>query len=271
MDEKALNTLYELAKGEGYTKDYDSFKTLMNSNQDAVNSMYKIAQNEGYTKSQEKFSTLVGYDTETDVLVEEEVVEEEVVEEEVDTKPWWDVRKDDTDGTNQMYGIDLEGGYVGVSEKKITKDDGPYKGMEMWKGIPKAKDAVEGELYEDVVNGVVYVFHKGKYISGEQEVKAILEKEVEDDVPWWEAKRNDLKTKLSEQQTKKQKDDAFYLDNYGDVSFENFDGVEQNEMIDMINKKYQYLEAYNLPMPYDNIVVENKETGEKIPLLLNTE
>ena len=278
MDEKALNTLYELAKGEGYTKDYDSFKTLMNSNQDAVNSMYKIAQNEGYTKSQEKFSTLVGYDTETDVLVEEEVVEEgvveeEVVEEEIDTKPWWDVRKDDTDGTNQMYGIDLEGMYVDISEKKITKDDGPYKGMEMRKGIPRTKDAVEGELYEDVVNGVVYLFHEGKYISGEQEIKAILKKEAEDDVPWWKVNES-KKIKLSEQQRKEQKAEAFNLENYGDISFENFDGVEEDDMVDIINKKYQYLEAYKATaggIARDKIIVKNKETDEEIDLLLNTE
>lgn len=61
MNEEALQQLYSLAKGEGYTKSYDDFKILMSSNEDALNNMFGIAKNEGYQKNIEDFKVLVGF------------------------------------------------------------------------------------------------------------------------------------------------------------------------------------------------------------------
>jgi hypothetical protein len=61
MNEKALQTLYVLAQGEGYGKSYDEFVSLMSSNQDAVNNMYSLSKKNGYSKSAEDFNVLVGF------------------------------------------------------------------------------------------------------------------------------------------------------------------------------------------------------------------
>jgi hypothetical protein len=37
MNEEALQQLYTLAQGEGYSKSFDDFKVLMSSNEDALN------------------------------------------------------------------------------------------------------------------------------------------------------------------------------------------------------------------------------------------
>jgi hypothetical protein len=39
MNEKALQTLFGLAQGDGYTKSFDEFKQLMSENEDALNQM----------------------------------------------------------------------------------------------------------------------------------------------------------------------------------------------------------------------------------------
>ncbi len=61
MNEKALQQLYVLAQGDGYSKSFDDFKQLMSENENAINQMYGLAQNDGYTKDVEQFKTLVGF------------------------------------------------------------------------------------------------------------------------------------------------------------------------------------------------------------------
>ena len=61
MNEEALQQLYTLAQGEGYSKSFDDFKVLMNSNEDALNNMYTVSQGEGYKKSIDDFKVLVGF------------------------------------------------------------------------------------------------------------------------------------------------------------------------------------------------------------------
>ena len=60
MNEEALNTLYSLAKEEGYSKSFDEFKLLMSSNNEAINTMYNVSKNNGYTKTIDDFKVLVG-------------------------------------------------------------------------------------------------------------------------------------------------------------------------------------------------------------------
>ena len=62
MNEQALQQLYRLAKGEGYQKGYNDFKTLMATNEQAIGNMYEIAKIEGYQKSLDDFKVLVGFD-----------------------------------------------------------------------------------------------------------------------------------------------------------------------------------------------------------------
>ena len=61
MNEKALQQLYVLAQGDGYSKSFDDFKQLLSENKNAINQMYGLAQNDGYTKDVEQFKTLVGF------------------------------------------------------------------------------------------------------------------------------------------------------------------------------------------------------------------
>ncbi len=62
MNEEALQELYILAKGDGYSQSYEEFKSLMSSNQEAIGNMYSLAQSEGYQKPIEEFKTLVGFE-----------------------------------------------------------------------------------------------------------------------------------------------------------------------------------------------------------------
>ena len=52
--------MYELAQKEGYSKSYDDFITLLNTNEEAFNTMYGLAQKEGYPKPIDDFYTLMG-------------------------------------------------------------------------------------------------------------------------------------------------------------------------------------------------------------------
>ena len=62
MNEQALQQLYRLAKGEGYQKGYNDFKTLMATNEQAISNMYDMSRIEGYQKSIDDFKVLVGFD-----------------------------------------------------------------------------------------------------------------------------------------------------------------------------------------------------------------
>ena len=70
MNEEALNTLFELAKTDGYGKTFDEFKVLMSSNENAVNDMYVLSQKDGYTKPIEDFNVLVGLTQVTEPVVD---------------------------------------------------------------------------------------------------------------------------------------------------------------------------------------------------------
>ena len=76
MNEEALQQLYSLARGEGYSKSFEDFKVLMGSNEDAINNVYNVAQNEGYRKDINQFKTLVGFGGGETVEVETQVQEE---------------------------------------------------------------------------------------------------------------------------------------------------------------------------------------------------
>tara|TARA_R110001599_G_scaffold1230_4_gene6036 strand:- start:20 stop:7522 length:7503 start_codon:yes stop_codon:yes gene_type:complete len=60
MNEQALKDSYELFKQKGYTKSFDEYVNLINTNPDALNDSYTLFKEKGYEKSIEDFSTLVG-------------------------------------------------------------------------------------------------------------------------------------------------------------------------------------------------------------------
>ena len=60
MNEQALKDSYELFKQKGYTKSFDEYVNLINTNSDALNDSYTLFKEKGYGKSIEEFSTLVG-------------------------------------------------------------------------------------------------------------------------------------------------------------------------------------------------------------------
>ena len=88
MNEKALQQLYVLAQGDGYSKSFDDFKQLMSENENAINQMYGLAQNDGYTKDVEQFKTLVGFGGAVggDAMVSEAV---EQVKKKTNPKVWY--------------------------------------------------------------------------------------------------------------------------------------------------------------------------------------
>ena len=60
MNEQALKDSYELFKQKGYTKSFDEYVNLINTNPNALNDSYTLFKEQGYGKSIEEFSTLVG-------------------------------------------------------------------------------------------------------------------------------------------------------------------------------------------------------------------
>ena len=60
MNEEALKVLFDLAKKDGYTKNFKEFVRLMSSNEQAVDQMFELARTDGYTKELEDFRFLVG-------------------------------------------------------------------------------------------------------------------------------------------------------------------------------------------------------------------
>jgi hypothetical protein len=70
MNEEALQQLYTLAQGEGYSKPFNDFKILMSSNEDALNNMYTVAQSEGYQKNINDFKVLVGFGGQAEISQE---------------------------------------------------------------------------------------------------------------------------------------------------------------------------------------------------------
>ena len=77
MNEQALKDSYELFKQKGYTKSFDEYVNLINTNPDALNDSYTLFKEKGYGKSIEDFSTLVGVKKkdESVSIVQEDVTE----------------------------------------------------------------------------------------------------------------------------------------------------------------------------------------------------
>ena len=55
MNEQALKDSYELFKQKGYTKSFDEYVNLINTNPDALNDSYTLFKEKGYGKSIEDF------------------------------------------------------------------------------------------------------------------------------------------------------------------------------------------------------------------------
>jgi hypothetical protein len=60
MNENAIRDAYDLFVGTGYTKSYEDFKQLINSNPEALQDAYGLFVNTGYKKDINSFKTLMG-------------------------------------------------------------------------------------------------------------------------------------------------------------------------------------------------------------------
>ena len=60
MNEEALQDAYTLFQQGGYTKSFDEFVTLINTNEEALQDAYTLFTETGYSKGFEDFSTLMG-------------------------------------------------------------------------------------------------------------------------------------------------------------------------------------------------------------------
>jgi hypothetical protein len=78
MNEQALQTLYELAKQDGYANTFEDFSLLLSNNEEAVSTMFNLAINNGYENSIEDFSELVGFVKKKDEIEPTTVSELEV-------------------------------------------------------------------------------------------------------------------------------------------------------------------------------------------------
>lgn len=74
MEEEVLQSLYTIAKENGYMKDSFEFQKLMNDDEEARKTMYDISLQEGYTKSFDDFTELV---TPSKKKIEERIKERE--------------------------------------------------------------------------------------------------------------------------------------------------------------------------------------------------
>ena len=72
MNEQAINSMYQLAKREGYKKSYEDFTTLLGENEEAMKTMYGLAQQEGYKNSIDDFYGLMGVEKKNFVGSQEE-------------------------------------------------------------------------------------------------------------------------------------------------------------------------------------------------------
>ena len=60
MNEEAFNTMYDLAKREGYKQSPEEFKNLLDTNDNALNTMFELSKKEGYNGLIEDFKFLMG-------------------------------------------------------------------------------------------------------------------------------------------------------------------------------------------------------------------
>ena len=74
MEEEVLQSLYTMAKENGYMKDSFEFQKLMNDDEEARKTMYDLSLQEGYTKSFDDFTELV---TPSKKKIEERIKERE--------------------------------------------------------------------------------------------------------------------------------------------------------------------------------------------------
>ena len=141
MNEEALQQLYSLARGEGYSKSFEDFKVLMGSNEDAINNMYNVAQNEGYRKDINQFKTLVGFGGGETVEVETEVQEEVPVK-----------KKEDTVSPSGLSSLGLPS-VTDIIEEKVA---GPQETVEVETQVqePQAPPSSDGEIKQSFLDRV---------------------------------------------------------------------------------------------------------------------
>ena len=60
MNEQAIKDSYELFKTGGYSKSYEEFVELINSNPQALEDSYTLFKTGGYNKSMEEYEELMG-------------------------------------------------------------------------------------------------------------------------------------------------------------------------------------------------------------------
>ena len=75
MNEQAIKDSYELFKTGGYSKSYEEFVELINSNPQALEDSYTLFKTGGYNKSMEEYEELMGV-KKKDGTSESTVVEE---------------------------------------------------------------------------------------------------------------------------------------------------------------------------------------------------
>jgi len=122
MNEQALKDSYELFKQKGYTKSFDEYVNLINTNPNALNDSYSLFKEQGYGKSIEEFSTLVGVKKkdESVSIVQEDVTESitpEVQEEVISSDASY--QRDDSI-TDNDYLVGLSNGSIKTNEGSVA-------------------------------------------------------------------------------------------------------------------------------------------------------
>lgn len=122
MNEQALKDSYELFKQKGYTKSFDEYVNLINTNPNALNDSYTLFKEKGYGKSIEEFSTLVGVKKKDELVstVQEDVTESITpeVQEEVISSDASFQRSDSI--TDNDYLVGLSNGSIKTNEGNVA-------------------------------------------------------------------------------------------------------------------------------------------------------
>lgn len=147
MNEQALKDSYELFKQKGYTKSFDEYVELINTNPNALSDSYSIFKEAGYTKSPEEFSTLVGVKKKEESI---SMPQEDVMESTIQEAPEENISSDSLPQRNDSI---TDNDYlVGLSNGSIKTNEGTVATISEVFNAAKAQDYPQDEIDTLMIN-----------------------------------------------------------------------------------------------------------------------
>ena len=119
MNEQALKDSYELFKEKGYSKSFEEYVDLINTNPNALNDSYSLFKDSGYKNSIEEFSTLVGVKKKDE---SESIVQEDVMESTTPTEQEEVISSDVSVPIQQGNPSDLNPPEISISDESVITE-----------------------------------------------------------------------------------------------------------------------------------------------------